>query len=268
MNRQRLVVTLLLTVVIAWGSVAGSVAAGWSPKLGLDLQGGFSVVLTAPEGSDRDLLEKAVEIMRLRIETIGNVQEPEISIQGDRRILVQLPGVEDRERALDAVGTTGELSFRPVLAVDIISPAFLDGTLPFPEALRSVDPDSSTTTTSTQPPPVPDNIDPLLGLTIVDDVTEFAYLPGDDGLVYLVGPAFLTGVDIAGAEAAFTGSGLSTSSGWVVDPRLHQRRGREIRTGDCSALDVRDRRSQTPDGDCCRWARVLCSADQRSNPAR
>ena len=218
MNRQRLVVTLLLTVVIAWGSVAGSVAAGWSPKLGLDLQGGFSVVLTAPEGSDRDLLEKAVEIMRLRIETIGNVQEPEISIQGDRRILVQLPGVEDRERALDAVGTTGELSFRPVLAVDIISPAFLDGTLPFPEALRSVDPDSSTTTTSTQPPPVPDNIDPLLGLTIVDDVTEFAYLPGDDGLVYLVGPAFLTGVDIAGAEAAFTGSGLSTSSGWVVDP--------------------------------------------------
>lgn len=220
MTRRRLVLTLLLTVGIAWGSLVGSLAADWSPELGLDLQGGFSVVLTAPEGADRDVLEKAVDIMRLRIETIGNVQEPEISIQGDRRILVQLPGVEDRERALEAVGTTGELSFRPVFAADIISPAFLDGTLPFPEELLGTDPDApeTSTTTTTEPPPVPDNIDPVLGLTIVDDVTQSAYLQGDDGLAYSVGPAFLTGADIAGAEPAFTGSGLTTSSGWVVDP--------------------------------------------------
>jgi protein-export membrane protein SecD len=219
-TRRRLVLTLLLTVGIAWGSLVGSLAADWSPELGLDLQGGFSVVLTAPEGADRDVLEKAVDIMRLRIETIGNVQEPEISIQGDRRILVQLPGVEDRERALEAVGTTGELSFRPVFAADIISPAFLDGTLPFPEELLGTDPDApeTSTTTTTEPPPVPDNIDPVLGLTIVDDVTQSAYLQGDDGLAYSVGPAFLTGADIAGAEPAFTGSGLTTSSGWVVDP--------------------------------------------------
>ena len=222
MTRHRLVVTLLVTVGIAWGSMAASLGAGWSPELGLDLQGGFSVVLTAPEGADRDVLEKAVDIMRLRIENIGNVQEPEISIQGDRRILVQLPGVEDRGRALEAVGTTGELSFRPVFAADIISPAFLDGTLPFPEELLGADPEApdatTTTTTTTQPPPVPDNIDPVLGLTLVDDVTQQAYLQGDDGLVYSVGPAFLTGGDVAGAEPAFTGSGLTSSSGWVVDP--------------------------------------------------
>ena len=216
MTRRRLVVTLLATVALGWGSLAGSLAAGWSPELGLDLQGGFSVILTAPEGADRSVLDKAVEIMRLRIETLGNVQEPEISVQGERSISVQLPGVQDRERALEAVGTTGELSFRPVLAADIISPAFLDGTLPFPSGLIPEDPAVSTTTT--QPPVIPDNMDPVLGVTILDDINQPAYLAGEDGLFYLVGPAFLTGADIAGAQPAFTGTGSQAGGGWVVDP--------------------------------------------------
>lgn len=221
MNRGRLVLTLLLSLGIAWGSIGAAFAADWSPELGLDLQGGFAVVLTAPENADRDVLEKAVDIMRLRIENIGNIQEPEISIQGDRRILVQLPGVEDRERALEAVGTTGELSFRPVIDADVISPAFLNGTLPFPEELLGDDPTASTSTTSTtttQPPQIPENLDPETGLTIVDDVNQEAYLQGDDGLAYHVGPAFLTGADVAGAEPAFTGSAFQSGGGWVVDP--------------------------------------------------
>jgi preprotein translocase subunit SecD len=141
-NRRRLLVTLVLTLVVAWGGLAGVLAAGWTPKLGLDLQGGFSVQLTAPGVTDGAVLEQAVEIMRRRIENLGQVQEPEISVQGNRSILVQLPGVQDRERALQAVGTTGELSFRPVLARQQgISPAFLDGTLPLPEELQPEDPE-------------------------------------------------------------------------------------------------------------------------------
>jgi protein-export membrane protein SecD len=218
-NRRRLVVTVLLTLAIAWGSLGATLAAGWSPELGLDLQGGFSVVLKAPEGADRAVLDRAVEIMRRRIESVGGVQEPEISVQGERSILVQLPGVEDRARALEAVGTTGELSFRPVFAADVISPAFLDGTLPFPEGLLPQDTSvPAATTTTTIPPPVPPNMDPILGITLVDDVTQPAYLVGEDGLFYFVGPAFLTGVDIVGAEPAFTGGGFSTASPWVVDP--------------------------------------------------
>ena len=139
MNRRRLWITLVLTLVLAWGSLAASLAAGWTPKLGLDLQGGFSVVLTAPEGTDAQVLDKAVEIMRDRIATLGSVQEPEISVQGARSILVQLPGVSNRERALQAVGTTGELSFRPVLAAGIVSPAFSDGTLQLPVDLTTHD---------------------------------------------------------------------------------------------------------------------------------
>jgi preprotein translocase subunit SecD len=85
------------------------------PKLGLDLQGGISVILTAEEDTDPELIEQAVEIMRTRIAAFGEVQEPEISISGDNSVLVQLPGLTDQEKALEAVGTTGLLTFRPVI---------------------------------------------------------------------------------------------------------------------------------------------------------
>ena len=79
------------------------------PKPGLDLQGGL-VILTAEEGTDPELIEQAVEIMRTRIAAIGEVQEPEISISGENSVLVQLPGLTDQERAIEAVGTTGLLT--------------------------------------------------------------------------------------------------------------------------------------------------------------
>lgn len=109
-------VALLLILVIAWGGIAGAVTTGFLPKLGLDLQGGISVILTAPEGTQTDVLDQAIEVMRNRIEASG-VQEPEISPEGERNVLVQLPGVSDTEEALDVIGQTGLLSFRPVLDV-------------------------------------------------------------------------------------------------------------------------------------------------------
>jgi preprotein translocase subunit SecD len=127
MSRRAAVITLTATLLIAWGSLAWTQAANVTPLLGLDLQGGFSVVLEAPEDVDPDVLEKAVEIVRRRIEALGNVQEPEIAVLGANQIEVQLPGVTDRDRALAAVGTTGQLEFRPVLDVSPIpglSPVF------------------------------------------------------------------------------------------------------------------------------------------------
>ena len=87
-----------------------------TPKLGLDLRGGFSVLLEAPSGTDIGVLEKAKEIIERRTEALGGVQEPDISVVAELPgIKVDLPGVTDRERALAAVGTTGQLTFRPVL---------------------------------------------------------------------------------------------------------------------------------------------------------
>ena len=140
MSRRAALITLVATLVVAWGSLIVTQAMGISPRLGLDLRGGFSVLLEAPEGTDPDVLDKAVEIMRRRVESLGGVQEPEIAVTGLRSIEVQLPGVTDRERALDAVGTIGQLAFRPVLEVSQFGVS--------PLLLAAVEYEQSTTTTT------------------------------------------------------------------------------------------------------------------------
>ena len=64
-----------------------------------------------------DVLDRAVEIIRNRVDSLG-VAEPEIGRQGSN-VLVQLPGIDDPQRALDLIGATAELRFRPVLKADI-----------------------------------------------------------------------------------------------------------------------------------------------------
>lgn len=106
-------------LVAAGGALAAVVATDTTPELGLDLQGGLSVVLApVDEGEEGDLgdkLDKSLDIVRDRVDALG-VAEPDISRQGDT-ILVELPGVEEQERARDLIGTTAELQFRPVLNV-------------------------------------------------------------------------------------------------------------------------------------------------------
>ena len=107
--------SLIFIVVLAVGGLAGTFAAGNEPQLGLDLQGGVSVVLEPTEESDDEAIGQAIEIIRQRVDGLG-VAEPEISRQDDA-IVVQLPGVKDRDKALEVVGQTAELRFRPVLQV-------------------------------------------------------------------------------------------------------------------------------------------------------
>ncbi len=216
MSRRKAWITLILTVTIAWGSVAAMLAAGWTPRLGLDLQGGFAVTLVAPEGTDQATLVTAADIMRRRIENLGGVQEPEVAVVGDRAIIVQLPGVDDRERALQAVGTTGELSFRAVLGEFRASPY-----LTAPEGDH------------------PDGLDPNTGLTEVDDTSKRAYLPSQDelvvydvdGIVVDMGNGatveFPTGADITDASAQFSSAGLGGQ--WVVVPNFTSEGGEKFR---------------------------------------
>ena len=145
MSRRSAILTLTITLAVVYGSLILTQISGTTPLLGLDLQGGFSVVLNAPEGTETDVLDQAVQIMRRRIEALGNVQEPEIAVVGERSIEVQLPGVTDRDRALQAVGTTGRLEFRPVRDISPIpgvSPLFFQ---PAPD-------DTTTTSTTTTLP--------------------------------------------------------------------------------------------------------------------
>lgn len=84
--------------------------------LGLDLQGGLSVVMSPKEGTQFDHagLTKAMGIIRQRVDALG-VAEPDITLQGNN-IVIQLPGLKDVADALRLIGTTAKLSFRPVLS--------------------------------------------------------------------------------------------------------------------------------------------------------
>lgn len=113
--RRNALISLLAIVALAAISLGLTLGKGKTPQLGLDLQGGASVVLTPKGNFDSAAIDKAKEIIRRRIDGLG-VAEPEITRQDDA-IVVSLPGVQDQQRALDVVGKTAELRFRPVLAV-------------------------------------------------------------------------------------------------------------------------------------------------------
>jgi len=105
---------LAMLVALTVGSLGGVLAAGWGPKLGLDLEGGFAVTLQPIDDASEELLDQSIEVIRSRVDALG-VAEPEITRQGET-IEVSLPGVTDRERARLLVGQTAELRFRPVLS--------------------------------------------------------------------------------------------------------------------------------------------------------
>ncbi|MEE8492094.1 MAG: protein translocase subunit SecD [Acidimicrobiia bacterium] len=180
------IVSVLVMLAVAWGGLAAVVGTGSTPKLGLDLAGGFSVVLRAPEGATSDQLDQAVAVMRNRIEALGNVQEPEIQVGGGNSVLVQLPGVTDRERALEAIGSTGQLSFRKVLADSLFS-----------DLGEPIDPASDDP-----------NSEAVLAQVDSDGV------PQPD---LLVGPAFALGSDIRSADAQFVNLEWSVSVSFTSD---------------------------------------------------
>ena len=111
--RRSQIVSLLLAILIGFGSLAGVLAAGWAPVLGVQLQGGVEVLLRPTAPADDEQLDQAIEIIRSRVDALG-VAEPDITRQGEQ-VVVQLPGVKDKQRAVDLVGQTAELRFRPVL---------------------------------------------------------------------------------------------------------------------------------------------------------
>lgn len=91
-------------------------------RLGLDLQGGIHVVLEVKaEGlagdAKTDAVDRAIQIIRNRIDNLG-VAEPVIVKQGEDRIVVELPGYTDAERAEELIGQTALLEFKLMETID------------------------------------------------------------------------------------------------------------------------------------------------------
>ena len=102
-----LVATILIVVIAA--AILFPVYADHA-VLGLDLQGGVMVRLEAPEGTTQEEMEAAKSVIENRINALG-VAEPEVRLEGNNRISVELPGVEDAEEAVRVIGTTAKLQF-------------------------------------------------------------------------------------------------------------------------------------------------------------
>jgi len=106
--------SLIIIVLVALASLTYTVVTDNRPFLGLDLQGGVSVVLQpVKKNVSSDTLDEAITIINQRINSFG-VSEAQVSRQGNN-ILVEIPGVKDKDRALSLVGQTAELQFRPVI---------------------------------------------------------------------------------------------------------------------------------------------------------
>ncbi|HEU4335056.1 MAG TPA: protein translocase subunit SecD [Candidatus Eisenbacteria bacterium] len=87
-------------------------------KLGLDLQGGMYLLLEVDKtklgpAEAKNAVDQAKQIIANRIDQFG-VAEPSIQTQGDNRILIQLPGLLDQERAKELIGQTALLEFKLV----------------------------------------------------------------------------------------------------------------------------------------------------------
>ena len=90
-------------------------------QLGLDLQGGMHLVLELDQtersftGEERaDAIDRALEIIRNRVDQFG-VSEPLIQKVGDERIIVELPGIQDEDRAKALVQQAAYLEFQLVI---------------------------------------------------------------------------------------------------------------------------------------------------------
>ncbi|MEA2460261.1 MAG: preprotein translocase subunit SecD [Actinomycetota bacterium] len=115
MKNKRYRNILIIGLVVAFTGLGAVLATGTHPRLGLDLEGGISVILTA-EGQEvqPDVLQETVNLIRARIDALG-VAEPEVSVAGSKNILIQLPGLKDTDQALKIIGTTAQLTFRQVI---------------------------------------------------------------------------------------------------------------------------------------------------------
>lgn len=125
MNKRNLIIFLLIVAVVgvlSFGATNGMNIGSYKiapvkddMKLGLDLEGGVFVVLEAQTDlSGEELKSKMLEaksIIAERVDGLG-VTQPEIVIEGTKRIRIELPGISNEQDALNMIGKTAKLEFK------------------------------------------------------------------------------------------------------------------------------------------------------------
>ena len=112
---------VILIATFAYTAFAGISAGGMeiksavsNIKQGLDLKGGVFVLYEADTditGTELDdIMDQTIAVFRKRIDSMG-LTEPLIVREGEKRIRIELPGVENAQQALDTIGKTAQLQF-------------------------------------------------------------------------------------------------------------------------------------------------------------
>jgi preprotein translocase subunit SecD len=228
--RRSAQLSLFFVVLLAVGSLAATIAAGNTPQLGLDLQGGASVVLKPTRKVSTGILNQSIEIIRSRVDALG-VAEPDISRQGSN-IVVQMPGVKNRDRALAIVGQTAQLRFRPVLQAGLPMESAKPATTTTAAPTTTTSAAPTTTikgaTTTVAPPPTTTTttVDKLATTPRDKDIpSAVVILPDKDKTQrYRLGPAELTG------RAVRTASAIAPqgAEGWSVQVRFPSQGGKQF----------------------------------------
>jgi preprotein translocase subunit SecD len=206
--RRRLWFSLIGVVLIVVGTLGYVIASGNTPILGLDLQGGVSVILQPVEPATEDDLLVIRDLTRDELERRG-IAEPDVRVQGDT-IVVDLPGVRDQDAALAAVDVSGIVELRPVVN-------FSDCPVPEPAGFRRAQaPDATTPDATTPDDTAPDDLFPAEPPATPTPINAGAeLLPDRDGSVLCVGPAQGTGEVFERGSAAAT-----LDQGWGVAVNL------------------------------------------------
>ena len=121
MRKKRPLWLPLATIVgIGVAMFGGVFAAGWSPKLGLDLAGGAYVVYSAPPKTSQANLNVASQIVQARINALS-LSNAQVQVQG-KDIVVQIANIKNPRTVIQEIGQTGVVEFRPVACTTPLPP--------------------------------------------------------------------------------------------------------------------------------------------------
>lgn len=119
---------LRLGFIIAVILVTVVVLAQKDINLGLDLQGGVHVVMEAEPAEGQkvtdDLMNRVIAVIDRRVNGLG-VAEPIVQRQGDRRVIIELPGITDQQTAIETIGKTAQLEIKNPLGQTVLTGADL-----------------------------------------------------------------------------------------------------------------------------------------------
>ena len=152
--RRALLAMVLITVALV-GLLTGAHQWGdarWTPKLGLDLEGGTQMILeprlTGASTVSAEQIDQARDIIVQRVDA-GGISGAEVTTQGGRNIVVSIPGTPT-ESTLNAIRRSSQMQFRPVLTIadGVLAPTPTDSASP------TVDPSASPAPSTTEAPVV------------------------------------------------------------------------------------------------------------------